>query len=722
MAGAPRELIEAALFWNAPVLRRAGMEGARAFLDALGPAPSLPDVTSDDLGLAARGIAFERLGEPREAGKLASSLMEVDEPFVRALGCSLWWWSSAELPPDFTQTSWDVVADLPPGSRPRLLAKLATAARDRQSEDAFRDFLVEAHRTARRHPALRRALAVVAFNLLRTPLSEEDSAIPRRDDPLVDLDWIDALALSGARGEIERELKDRAESPWSWSFRAGQTPLDSVAAAVVQASWAGALWKLPTLQRQVGAQALLSGPRRSEHVVYGVAMWLAGGGRQIRQIVSLAEPFFEEDAADSLVLQLIDAVAVPGARDSTIAETAAATWDLLSDALLKRLLRRLPPDTSVVGDASRFVWAQAALRIPEAWQEAVALLAPAEQASLIEALSPRALSSISIDACATLLNAYDTGAFPRNTESEAAAIVLERRLRGTVRSQDLSPGVVVEVAVRDGKAVPKATLKTAEVELCQALTAEIDAARRGAGGLGGRSTSFSLATVALARGKVSRNAIEVLLEAALDAELPGHLRLEALDGLARLASSSLLPARVLERLKEVPDTSRPSFFAPSTPELVRASRLLARASVLTAEEQAEALALSRDRDERVRQVIANTASLNIATQWSQPAEMSLLSALSDPDERVVRAALRGVEAAPFISDGFAKAVGQRLHTLFREYGRDVRAGTVLAARALLSRGYLHLGLDVLSSEASHDRSWSVREACREPLEEQPGDT
>jgi hypothetical protein len=714
-AARSEDLVIAALLWNTPVLRRATDPGAQAFVDAFGARPFSDLPAGDDaLTIAARAVRAEQEGNSESAAANAALLMGSEDARVAALGVCLHWWSSAPLTPEITNRTEKVLGRLRSTDlRARISLKLAVNAYDRDLADEFKHYFVEARRLARSGSSLGRAIAITSANLLQTDLTEADFKPPARSDPLVDYNWIDDLALAAARHDLQQLAEDRARSPWGWSFRSGRTPLDELVAAEQQATWAGALWKRPTLRRQLGAQMLVGGPRTPQHVLFGLTMWILGGGRQIPQMVDLVEPSFDHETADALVRSLTSAVTLPAVRDLALAEAAAATWDLLSDRAVADLLKRLSVDVSPLGQPSRTVWAQAALRIPNAWQSEVLRLAPAQQAALVGSLSRRALVDLPRGVAETLLRAYEETERVSDVDDEAGAVILRWTLSPTNVPSDVSAGVAVEVATRLPAALSEVTYAAAERKLAAAFKKEVEEARKGTGAFGTRSTASALSAVVTARSEVNEETVRVLVDAVMDGSVPANLRVGGLAALARLANANLLSEETLHQIRSAPEAGTPSFLYSVPPELLRASKLFALATILSSNEEIQLLVLSRERDPRVRHIIASAAAIAQGRAPSASAEAAILAALFDPDEGVVEVALGAVRTVEFSVPGITDAIVRRLRSLFVDYGREVRAETVRAARARIEKGLDEPELTWLLSAAIEDRSWLVRDAVRE---------
>ena len=711
--------IIAALVWDRPTLVRSSAPGAKAFVEALGPPPYREKIEAEDsaLSIAAIGIRLEHQGQPQEALAQYGRLFEAGG-WASVLGGFLVAWSAASGDPNVLDGVAEATRALrfqDDTLRARLLVKLATFAIDKQRGELFVALLGEAAEATPSGSSIRRAIQISRANLLGVPLEDADFDIPAENDPLVDYPWIDHLALSAARAEIQGLLKSRASSPWSWSIHGGRTPLDQVLAAERQATWAGALWLRDPIRQQLAAQILNDIGRDAYRTFYGLAMWLLAGGADVAQIIDFAEPKFGDDTADRLVAFLEAQEVIPRVRDVALPKTAIALWDLLSSEALDRLLGRLRPLTGpiAIDQEVRQLWGRAALVAPQVWQEQIETLEPPQQAAVMESLPAAVIPALPRSLAEQLVASADDAGADLSPAALGTALIIRRLLGREVSISNLEGAayVAAEVALRQPEALPVGYYEWAEHALRETLRKEVEAALHGSAGFGGRSTAQNLAIVAQARGDVDERTTEELVSEVFNEQLPGDIRFDAFMALARLAGADLVATETLDRLKEVPQHESFSFFMPISGDLLRAACLAVRAKRLDADEEIAVLTLSRNPDTRVRQIICVAAGRFLVEHASAPVEAALLAGLFDPDESVLTSALSALESASLteLSDD---AVMQRLPRLYEDYGRGVRAATVRAARSRLGAKDDPRLRQIIQS-GGHDRSWLVRNAASE---------
>lgn len=705
----------AALLWDVPRLSRSSA-GASAFRDALGPPPWRFEIEEGNpLAVAARAFVAEQEGDVE--GALASylQLARSNDYWPALLGLCLAAFSPSPEGADSVGEAFRRIAVLDPSQlQARLFTKIAAFALDRNDQETFVNAFEAAIRTVDAGSHLEQALQLVAFNMGFRGIEPTAlmAAVDQRD-PLVDLDWIDFVALRAARAELVDELKTRARSPWSWGIRSGRTPTDEIIAAEAQATWAGALWLRSELRRQVGAQVLRGSARDEATLLYALSMWITGGGDQIHQVIDLAEPQFTEGTADELVRPLIDAVALPGIGDLRLAETAVATWDLLTEDLYGALLERLPVVGGIApeSDAIRRLWAYGSMRVPADVNARLAAVAPSVQAEVVALMPLTGLQNVSKEVAErVLMVARD--AEPVGGTLAGASTLLGRRFDLPVPSFELSAHELFEFVRRVTDAMSQQELRDAETSLREALATEVDGARGGVGSFGGPSTPLALVEIAEVARDVDEETIALLLETAADTEVPAHLRLDCTVALARLSRADLLPAAAEEAISQIADTGTPSFFREVPSQLMHAARLLARARRLTDEERVEIFVLARDRDPVVRQFAVGAAGLATQTEPAPPLEAAMVAGLYDPAPSVVSESLIGLRRARFSMSGVLASVVERLPRLFDESGRTVRAEVAVTARALRDHESMpdRSQLPALVARAFIDRSWRVRHA------------
>jgi len=714
------DAILAALLWDKPALLRSSVPGARAFAEAFDPPPYRQELEGEDapLAIAAYAVELEVAGRPQEALGQLVRLAQFEGIASLLAGFLLAW---SPIPADETlidrvveQTrALDIESE---HVRARFLAKLATYALDKGRGDLFPGLLNEAADAAPQGSALRRALRISRANLLGTRLEEEDFGSFPDTDLLVDYPWIDDLALSAARAELNTVLTGRAANPWSWTIRSGQTPLDRALAALRQVTWAGALWIRDPVRRQLAAQMLVAGGNAYQ-TLYALTHWVLSGGDDVRQVIDYSEPRFDSSTAEMLVAQVEAQTFVPRIR-TVFPRVAVEVWDLLAPETIDRLLGQLQP---VAGDLAvdpevRHFWGRIALVAPEVWQRRVRELDAGQRAALLETLPSSVIASLDPDIAEDFLKAGEA------TESlspagRSALLVIQHRLglEVTLSNVPAAEHVAADVSLRDVETLPAAAYEDAEHQLRAKRVQQAEEAREGPVGLGGRSTAADLSLVARARGAIDEESVRILIAEAIDEQLPADFRLDSLVALSQIASAGLAAPDVPQI--EEPEQPHPMLFViPMSFDLLHAARLAVHARRLDSKDQIAVLTFSRHPDPRVRQIVIAAAGMFLDERESPSVEAALLAGLYDPDEGVVTTSLSALERAQ-ITSAARNGITQRLGRLFDEYGRDVRAATVRAARSRLRIADDDPSLAQLVSRGVTDRSWQVREAATEVRED-----
>jgi hypothetical protein len=715
--------IAAALYWDLPALVADGSRGTAAFRAALEPPPfsELEAASSaepaDALARAGQGIFLERIGRLEEASAIFAALRADPEAGLALLGACLSAWSSSATTASFEEARSliEVLGD--DVDKARLFAKLATFAYDTGLADEFARDLERAFTLAPVPSALRRALAMVRVNKLRREFDPADFEASRHSDPLVEYEWISELALKAAGGELEEALKARSESAWTWTFSSGRTRRDEVIAAELQASWAGALWLREPLRRQLGAQVLLAETELNPgSVLYALTMWTVSGGSNVRRVIETYERHFGETTADELIKQVAQAIGLRDFADITLARSAAATWDLLSEEVAISVLDRLAPYLSeeALGQEARQVWAQLAIRFPDPWAERIVSLDPAASRLVLAEMTDNGLSRLPITTVESIRGHLE-GVADDAPDGDELMIALHTR-SGTEVPQKYhprSPAAIANAVGRFPELFDDAALQEVEQRYADALRQEVREALGGSAGFGGPTTSSRLADIVLARGGAEGPAVAALLDAATDEQVPGHLRFDALLALARIAHRGALSEEQYAVIRGSPDHGAPSFFAPTSRELLRVAKLLVLRRVLSQSEQGEAFALTRDGDARVRQLAVNVCTLYLRERASIPLEAGLIGGFYDPDETVVRQALGGLRGAHLEFEGAARMIAERIDALFHERSHWIRAEAASVARAMISDGSAEEAYRRVVVAAVRDRSWMVRKAATE---------
>jgi hypothetical protein len=702
-----RALLVAALIWDVPSLVRSEDEAAKAFQDSLSASPRHePRDDGDPLNLASIAILAARQGDTKSVAQAIRTLGASTDPLHQVLTSCLRWWLVGVRPKKGAVEHAERVVGKVRGAplRARLLAKLATFALDNHEYETSFALLQQAKKAAPPRSELRRAISIATFNEFGGRPTQADFEHGTADD-ITHYDWIDATALGAAQTDLEQRLADAARNPWSFVMRSGQTPIDSILAAELQATWAGALWKRRNIRKQVGAQLLLGGARNPDQAKYGLARWVQGGGRDIPQVVGLAESAFDGDTADALVTEVLGTADKPILSPSQV-ELAANLWDLLSEGFVEELLNRVPVDPGELGAPSRFLWGRAALRVPRAWSRAIRGLTPRQRVALAGHLPDEVLNNMTRRDSKTLAAEVDADEHA-SERSRAVAIVLKSRLEGEALEIQVAPSLAYHVALLSPSALSNHTYHAAELALANSLTRTLERAREGVFDLGAFSLPLAMTSVAEARGALDPSSFSLLKGTASDGGAPGNIRVDALVGMAQLAHVGTLQARRYRSLRSVPAQQGPEILDPISDSCLRAALLLLRAAMLTESEQFELLALSRVADARTRQLTASAAAVFLTHRYSTPVEAALLASLFDPDHTVIQNSLGVLGRHQLrLSTSVRNSVADRLAALFSSGPRGVRRRAVAAARLLALPD--HKGLRNILSDAGYDRSWLVR--------------
>jgi hypothetical protein len=719
-AGADRD-IQAALVWDLPQLIR-GSPGARAFADAFAASPldDLADDQDDPLAWAAAAVVLERRGEQDEAVREYWRIAE-REGWCRLLGLCLLSWSPGSEGTDVIRSAQLAVATLPQGAlKARLLTKLTTFALDKNDRGLMEALLNEALDNAPPGSELARALMVESLNLghPRGSVQWGEEEEPADADELVTYPWITEIAWKAARSALHDEVEARSRDHWSYTFRAGRTPLDEVITAEIQATWAGALWIRRAIRQQLGAQLLRGtavGPRQW---AYGVLMWLFGGGSRPSDVFETAEPHLDSDSANLIVRELSQAVDSPNREDQFL-EVSLAAWDLLSDDMVLSLLN----DRLSVGSSDhprhstgRRLWAALATREPEIASERFIKMEENAQVALLDSLTPFTLKRFTADAAGAALNAARAAVREDHPNDRVflALAELSRRAEAVDQASALFRvpplSMVANLVESYPEFVTPAAREDAIVRLAGIVRRQAEDALEGRQGIGSFAPAIQLGRLLDLTQADLPDAVQTLVRSATHESLPSSLVFEARQGLAQAYRERAMPPDIASELREATDVAEASpFLGGVSHDVLKLARLRPIAPDLSREELGEAVALCRDQDPRVREVaLATVGSTLEATPGDAVLESALTSALFDPSGQILQLGLWYVRRLRFKSLGARRIVESRLPRLFGTGGRDVRLGSILTARHLLRDEPADRVLRTIILRGRDDRSWMVR--------------
>ncbi len=719
--------IVAALLWDVPTLRR-GSGSARDFADAL---PGEADrwwepreYAVDALGHAARAVAHERAGELDDAATGYAMLAAAEDPWARLLGLMLQAWSE-------TATNRAVMeaeraaqgADVTSETRARLLAKVATYAFDEGQQDLGRKALADAIPMAPEASHLRRALLVAGANAglgyegMSTP--PEDESPP--DDPLVDYPWIEHQSLKGAERASKAEVERRARRAWTWQITLGGTsPLNDFVAAEVQATWAGALWLRPPIRRQLGGHLLTGAASSPQQWAYGVLMWALGAGNDPDRIYRFAEPKLDRAAVEFLVRTLWE---VESRTLSRFLAVASEAWDALSDETLRWVIGQVEPvasDHPSEREVHR-LWAAYAARLPDEWFAEFAKRPTEVQAALIESLGVGALAYLPERARDAVFEvAWSALGSAERPETQllrvaAAATPMHRRdALARLVSEKASPDAVAGLVDGYRDVLLPGTLERAKDASLKAVRRQVAEAKEGQVSFGPGDARLNLGRL-LAHLAPDPDAVRLLLDIAVDRDLPGEHILTARNALAVVRRAGRLPLAARKALHGADDAvgAFPEHGNLSEP-LVRAARLRVLALELTDEEATQVVSDCRAPESRVRMIsLATCAEAVRSPERSGQVDAfawALVGGLFDPDDEVVANVLRELPDA-VISDrpvAASVAVG-RLLPLYDDGSVRVRRAVAELTRRMSKSGAApELRLTAILTRSEADKSWLVR--------------
>lgn len=718
----PEDLI-AALTWDLPALQR-GPRDAQAFADSFGSTAGDDEVQGESaLAVAAQGVRYEREGAASEALRAYEGLTERSDPAARLLGLTLLCWTSLVSDEAVLHETEALVAKIKhPEVRARLYAKLATAALDKHFHTLTEQCWRAAIRAVPAGTRLTRALLIEGMNLgmEAAPALWGDDAEPLPPDALVDYPWIEELALSAAQEALDQDLEERVRGVWSYTFRAGRTPLDQVVAAEIQCTWAGALWLRRPLRKQLAVHLLTGGARAPAQWAYGILMWVLGGGRNVPSLYDFVEPRFDGQSADIVVRELAAGANDP-LRDAGFLPVAAQAWDAVSDELAGSLLQTTEPGSSIHpnDEACRRLWMGLSLRDPHTWAERYASLSDDAKDALIDEMTPYVAQRLPAAAAAQVVISAERRAVtvPASSQPFKVLVALQSHTSGAegARVQELlgqAPvDAVVDIAEEFPGRIPSHSLAEAARSLEEAVTREYEEAIAGRFGFGRISARLELGRLLRFVPESFERGLSVLLASAIDERVPPQLRVEARNGITAARRDTALPGDVVETLRTASDNPSGVVFGAVTHDLLRVARLRALAFVATEPERAELIVACRDTDARVRQTALAACGELLSVETDEAIEAAVVSALFDPSEEIVRVGLSLLQRRPFQGLGAREVARRRLVAIFEVSGREVRRQIVQAARVLLSVDPDQRDLAALVLTARGDRSWLVRDAA-----------
>lgn len=727
-------MYQACISWNIPALRDTGRDDVDQFKRTIQLLPSAFNGALDEapkrmtpLRRAAEGLRAELAGEG-EAARKHYEIVAKRQGLPGVLGSLLIAWMSDATERDFARVERKLSGLTGPGSRDviaRSHCKLATWSFDHGWVDRSHHHLEEARRHAGKN------LGMTLDNIGHWFGRDRILYWRRSRDDLTTFPWIGEWVDQAAKTSIEKRFRDSFKSPWTktWSIGSQTVEGTDIQSAEMQASWAGALWMLPEIQRQHAA-LILAKSNESEDVARAIALWAKGGGRETNQLVSAMEAALTESTIeDLLVNQLHDGRSV---RDREIwLGICHSLWAELPDRIVDDFVRDYqgpPLDMRLHGGIGTIelalfgkllVRSQVAVERVYAFNDWEAgLLARSLFPQLLDELPPTLLARLlgaglsdvvlanedwrttgweTLVTCWTLLD--------ESTRSDFRDALLETIPESEIPSAvAIAPGLVPKHRVEAG-------IKTSLGLLAQELR---DSAT---GSWTGWSThpATDLARLALSQGRVNGDAVAHLLKIATAPTTNSQQRRSCLLAFEAFATEGLIErAQIQDAFLPVTVRSVMSNDTAVDQRLEDITRLalMVQFGYDQATSEGPLLAASRDPDTQVRLVaVTAVCQLSISGLASPSFDATILGALYDPHPRVQAKAVPALWRGRFESEALREVARARVAEVFPTAHRELRA-TIAQETALVEINDQFT--QALRQLAIRDRSWIVRRAAASP--------
>lgn len=711
------ELISA-LVWDRPALISSESRGAREFVEALDLRQlDDPPEKGDPLGFAAHAILAEFSDEGEEALQGYRRLSESSESGVRLLGLCLLCWSGLDREPgrlDEAQAEIERIDD--PYLRARLTTKLISAAFEYGWDERLPDLFARVKEWTPKGSMLRVMIDQESYNLFGEPWPRDWSHEP---DELTEYRWIREKATDAALKALVKNVEEMARSPWLLSFTVGGAPLNQPSTAELQARWAGAIWLRAELQTQLAAHLLQGGATSSSGYASAVALWALGSGKQLSQIIDMAERHFDAASADFIVQHLMRSGPLVHRFDSRLLEAAVECWDLISERTSIELLDRFSPVQTEhpIYRQVAVLWSVLSLRVPEEWEKRFNDLSDEEARAILMAMTPIVAESLPSEPAHRLyelsfMDSIETNALP----TVAALVDRLSQAEDYKPAETLPANVVVDLAWRASRLVDTPELRRAVEELTDRIEKIINDARRGTSGIGTENPFITLSSAVVKLGELPERSRDLLIAAATNSSTARNLRYDAVRVLVSAVAYDALQLDALPNLiEEIPEAGAESLWPSYSPELLRAAKTeLAMAAGKVADYLPRLLVLSRDPDARVRINAIEAAVIGRRRRSDDDLlESILLSGLFDPSSKVIQHSLGAFAELPPARPAAQAALAERLPELFDSGDRGVRAAIArLVINPDLPDPLGGIG-QRLKKGAEEDRSFEVRAAAKE---------
>jgi hypothetical protein len=714
-------LLEAALVWDLPYLRRSLDHGAAYLLEVLNLGPGFynPDqyaeaAKSNPLGMAADGLRLELTGE-REAAHAVYDLLSARPGIEGLIGKLLLAWM-----PDVDKEAFHTVEleipSIPQALQVRVRLKLMTWAKNRGWQEVAAEQYERAVETARGE--LKRAIQFQGHWFGHRQVITNK---PLKSD-LILYPWISELVGRGASSALEDMTKQLAQSPGTKVWRlGGNVEGTDIQAAGLQGEWAGAHWLLPRVWRQ-HASIILSRSRDGSEITRGISLWIRGGGSNITGLLERHEGSFDDKTAKTI---LIDNLNKGGStKDYTDwIRVCVALWDQMPIELARELTQTmlLPESWATwsrqpVVTESLALFAVLAARVPDVWAQRFQELSDAMRNLVVRSMSRGVARGLPTDAKQIALESV-LGEHPGievdstwfDTGWETVAGLVHDSQNPLDREHFLRmiwPGSVPYIAVAYPDLLTASLVSARLHEISSDLSRVLDEMSQGMYGLGGSDPSIDAMRCMLHLGQLDETILQKIVRIALDpaaapAQAGGALR-ALRDGLA----GGLLPRVVAEDVLQHDRVPRSEGFWDDEADL-RMERAERAALAFFADRETVdgVVAATKDPDVRVRHIGLRAIVDATAELRSSVLDSCFMSGLYDPDGSIQAIAAQGVLRGYIQEATINRICWARLIEMWPEAHRTVRS--TIASELGRSRGD-RAAIAELRRLAVNDRSAMVR--------------
>jgi hypothetical protein len=709
----PESDIKNAIIWDRPALYQGGTREAKVFIDTLDLFRVDPELSgSDPLSVLSRAIACEIHDRDDEALDLYRQLAADEDPVIGLLGtCALLWTNIYVEPRPFDETI-GLLDQFEDGNfKARVVTKMIAAAFDHREDERLPELFEVARNFADENSRLRFRIEIEMQNFtgIRTEFAEGNA-----EDPLSEYPWIQRLVAGSAEKAVVSRVVEAAKSSWTMTMEFGKNPVRDLVAADLQVRWAGAIWLRRTISQQLAATLLTGAADTPEEYGRALGLWGVGRGTDASRVANFAEPYFSEQSADIALSYVARAGVVASQYDHVLLDLALDLWDVISPEAARQLLDRFTPWNSEHSLAQRVssLWSLLSLRVPELWEKRFLALSDDEASGLLATTTPVVAKRMPRVAAQRLLDLAGVG---ETLSADAAPLILtlEQRLKPKEAlefTESLPPYALIRVAELPESRISEEELSQAISELTEEVESSAAEAIGGKASFGGANPVQGLAKAVNILGGAPQSTLQVLEHVATNAQVPMHLRYDALRALTHLAVDGNLPEETgILILERAPVAGAQSLFG-SYPSALLESQKVSLAMALGFREGALAstLVLARDKDARVRINAMEAVNLGRSESPDDFLEAILVSGLFDPDSDVVRAAIMGFAHRPPMAEATREAVFVRLGELLTIGDRNVRSSVALFSVSEEIPHELREHYEDLRTRASNDRSFTVR--------------